>query len=254
MTNKDETLSKFALPSAALLKQQAQWLAPARARLLRNIAIAHRQRVLDLGAGHGAVTPELVRRAGGRKSVIALDHDLAAMRASPGAFEGALCVDGNSRHLPFTSGTFDLVFSQLTLLWIVPLAAAIGEIWRILASGGVLVALEPDYGGMIEYPTDITSRCLWIKAVARAGGDPYIGRKLPGLLASQGFEVRVELLNKLSPPSPTRFDFLHDLPLTNPERETLQRIERQATALSARDSAWQQVAHLPLFLITARKP
>ncbi len=248
------TMTRLALPAAALLEQQAAWLAPARARLLRNVAIARRQRVLDLGAGYGVVTAELARRAGGRKSVIALDRDHIAMRASPSAFEGTKLVGGDGRHLPFTSDTFDLVFSQLTLLWIAPLAAALREIWRVLALDGVLVALEPDYGGMIEYPPDIVSRRLWIKAIARAGGDPYTGRKLPGMLAAQGFEIQIELLNELSPPSLTRFDFLRDLPLTDTERETLQNIEQHATALSTHGIAWQEIAHLPLFLITAKKP
>jgi SAM-dependent methyltransferase len=246
--------AEHALPPATLLKQQAQWLAPARARLLRNIAIARRQRVLDLGAGRGDVTTELVRRAGGHKAVIALDRDLTAMDEAPAEFAGAIRVGGDGRHMPCPSNTFDLVFSQFTLLWIAPLPTVIQEIWRVLAPEGVLVALEPDYGGMIEYPPEISSRRLWTKGVARAGGDPYTGRKLPGSLAAQGFDVRVELLNELHTPSPTRFDFLRDLPLTDTEQDTLQNIERQSAALSGHDSAWQQIAHLPLFLITATKP
>jgi SAM-dependent methyltransferase len=247
-------MTQFALPSATLLSQQSQWLAPARARLLRHVAIAHRQRVLDFGAGHGDVTSELVRRAGAHQPVVALDRDIAAMREASAEFREAVRVGGDGCHIPFASGAFDLVFSQLTLLWITPLTTTIREIWRVLASDGVLVALEPDYGGMIEYPPDIASRRLWIKAIARAGGGPYTGRKLPGLLAAQGFETRVELLNELRPPSPMRFDFLRDLPLTDKEQETLQRIERRATALSTRDAAWPQIAHLPLFLVTAKKP
>ena len=54
-----------ALPSKTLLEAQAEWLAPARARLLRRVGIARRRRILDLGAGYGAVTGELVRRGGG---------------------------------------------------------------------------------------------------------------------------------------------------------------------------------------------
>ena len=67
-----------------LLRRQAAWLAPARARLLRRVAVARRRSVLDLGGGYGAVTGELVRRAGG--TVVALDHTLEALQASPGAF------------------------------------------------------------------------------------------------------------------------------------------------------------------------
>ena len=75
-----------------LLTEQAAWLAPARARLLRRVAIAHRQRVLDLGAGPGAVTPELVRRSGGL--VVALDVDLDALQTNGDAVLGSDCAMG----------------------------------------------------------------------------------------------------------------------------------------------------------------
>ena len=67
------------LPQAELLRQQAAWLAPARARLFRRVQIAQRQRVLDLACGYGTVTGELVRRCGG--SVTALDCNPEALAA-----------------------------------------------------------------------------------------------------------------------------------------------------------------------------
>ena len=153
------------LPSPDLLAQQAAWLAPARARVLRHIGIARRRRVLDLGAGYGAVTGELVRRAGG--PVVALDRAVHALRpALP--FRGASRVGGDAARLPFAAQCFDVVFLQLTLLWITPLAAALDEIARILIPGGVLVALEPDYAGLIEQPPSIATRDLWLTGLRRA--------------------------------------------------------------------------------------
>ncbi len=236
------------LPPGGLLVRQAAWLAPARARLLRRIAIARRRSVLELGAGYGAVTPELVRRAGGK--VVALDHAVKALRKETTPFMGAHRVGGDAGYLPFASATFDLVFCQWTLLWIPHLSATVAEVWRVLAPGGVLIALEPDYGGLIEYPPEIVSRDLWVAAIGRAGGDPRVGRKLPELLEQQHFELRVDLLNALQPPSLARFDFLRDLPLEDTARAQLTAIEQHATKLSG----WSQVAHLPLFLITALKP
>lgn len=237
------------LPSVELLEEQARWLAPARARLLRGVAVAHCCRVLDLGAGCGAVTPELVRRA--RGPVIALDREIAALQDHAAAFAGASCVGGDALHLPFVAGGFDLVFCQLTLLWIFPLTQAIEEIWRILAPGGALVALEPDYGGMIEHPPEIATRELWLHGLARAGADPYVGRKLPALLAQQGFACRVALFDMLEPPHPARFDLLRGLPLEPAEQTVLEESALQSGRLS---DGWRQVAHLPFFLVTALKP
>jgi hypothetical protein len=103
---------------------------------------------------------------------------------------------------------------------------------------------------MMEYPPGIATRALWIAGLQRAGADPQVGRKLPGLCAQQGFEVRVDLFDALRPPAPERFDLLGGLPLTPEERAQLDHIKRQAETLTG---PWSQVVHLPFFLITAAK-
>lgn len=236
------------LPTPELLVQQAAWLAPARSRLLRQTGIAHRLRVLDLGAGYGAVTGELVRRAGG--AVVALDRAIGALRDGAEAFDGAARIGGDALRLPFANAAFDLIFTQLALLWINPIERALDEIARVLASGGALVALEPDYGGMIEHPSEIAARDLWITGLTRAGADPHIGRRLPQALAARGFSVNVGLFDALYAPSPTRFDFLRGLPLNDDECARLEQIEQEALV---RQSPWSQVAHLPFFLVSATK-
>ncbi len=235
------------LPCADLLNKQADWLAPARARLLRRAAIARRKRLLDLGAGYGAVTGELVRRGGG--AVAAVDRNAMALGCDPAPFAGAWRACGLAERLPFGEGCFELVFCQLVLMWVSP-AETIREIWRVLQPGGVLVALEPDYGGLIEHPPRLASRDLWLSALRRAGADPLIGRKLPGLLAGQGFEVRIDLLSELVPPSHLRFDLLRGLPLAGEEQQALEIIEAEA---ANRAGNWAQVVHLPFVLATATK-
>ena len=132
-----------------------------------------------------------------------------------------------------------------------PAAQAVDETWRVLRPGGALVALEPDYGGLIEYPPDIAVRDTWIAALTRAGADPLVGRKLPGLLDARGFSVRVDLLPELLPPEPARFDLLRGLPLSGDEQATLKRIEENDASSSG---MWARVAHVPFLLVTATKP
>jgi SAM-dependent methyltransferase len=237
-----------ALPAPALLQAQAEWLAPARSRLLRRAGVAHRGRTLDLGAGRGAVTGELVRRAGG--PVVALDRAREAL-CPEAPFAGAYRVRGDALRLPHASASFDLVLSQFTLLWVASLEDAVAEVARVLAPRGVLLALEPDYGGLMEHPPGVAVRDLWLAGLARAGAHPCVGRRLPALLAAQGLRVRVRLLDRLEPPSPLRFELLQGLPLTDEERLSLREAEARAASLRG---AWAQVAHLPVYLITAEAP
>lgn len=240
-------MSESALPSEELLRQQATWLAPARSRLLRRAEIARRRNILDLGCGHGAVTAELVRRAGGK--VTALDCRGDVFTADAASFVGATCVCGRAEQLPLADHAFDLVFCQFAFLWF-DAPAAVREIRRVLMPGGALVALEPDYGGMIEYPPEIAVGDIWTAALGRAGADPCVGRKLPSLLSHSGFRVHVELSDRLVPPSPLRFRMLDGLPLTFEEQTALKKVEKCDTGIG--DAP--QVVHLPVFFLLAIAP
>lgn len=224
---------------------QGEWLAAARSRLLRRAQIATRRRVLELGCGHALVTNELQRRAGG--CVVGLDRHAATLARAAGTTEAGL-VCANAEQLPFAERTFELVFCQWTWLWLEHPARVAAEVARVLQAGECLLAIEPDFGGLIEYPPALFTRDLWLEGLRRAGADPLIGRRLPAVLAAAGFEVRVDLLDRLEPSSSVRLDLLAELPLTEDERARLAAV-RQADAML---SDLERVVHLPMFLITAR--
>jgi hypothetical protein len=119
----------------------------------------------------------------------------------------------------------------------------------VLQPRGVLVAIEPDYGGVVEYPPEIVARDLWLNALTRAGADPCIGRKLPSILRQTDWKVEVDLLDRLMPPSPTRFALLEELPLTDEEKISLSQIKAADAALA--ESA--KVVHLPMFIIIGER-
>ena len=206
------------LPPPELARRQAAWLAPARQWLLQQANLPVRRRVLDLGCGFGSVTPELAANAGG--PVVALDLNWRALNHSPTPFRDADPTCADAGRLPFAAHSFDLVLCQLALMWM-PLEATLAEVRRTLMPGGVLIALEPDYGGMMEHPVTVALEPVWTAALRRAGADPGVGRKLPGALARLGFDVQVELFNQLSRPVAERFDLLKGLPLTPPELDAV---------------------------------
>ncbi len=234
------------LLSAKLLDLQALWLQGARSRLFRRISLANRRKVLDLGSGRGQVSNELERRT--RGIVAAVDHNIESLHESSYS-QDSLRVAGSADCLPFKKDSFDLVYCQNALLWMSPLVDVLKEIYRVLEPDGWLAAIEPDFGGLIEHPAEVATRDIWLTALARAGAEPLIGRKLPSSLEKVGFQVQVLLLDRLEPGNEERLQFLQELPLTSDEKRQLDTIQSRI-----RDRpGWNQFAHLPYFLIIARK-
>jgi SAM-dependent methyltransferase len=153
----------------------------------------------------------------------------------------------DARALPFANDSFDLVFFQNTLMWIDPPCHAIAECARVLKPDGVLVALEPDYGGMIEEP-NLGLRVVWLDALERAGADPLVGRRLPGLAEEAGLEPWVEFAHIPRPAEPEALDLLAELPLTVLQRERVQ--GAREIILRAPDD-WSVLLHVPWVMVVA---
>ncbi len=239
--------SQFDLPSREVLLRQAARLAALRGRVLRRAGVAHLGPVLDLGAGTGAVSGELVRRS--RGPVVALDRRIEAL-GDREAFAGALPVAADGVALPFPNETFALVHAQLVFMWQRDARGLAAEIARALVPKGMLLAVEPDFGGLLEWPESIALRDVWESALCRAGADPRIGRKLPVLLESLGFRTRVDLLNAPSAPDGDRFVLLEELPLTELERRRVRDSRRQDELLPGE----AKLVHLPFLFVSASRP
>jgi|SRR5450755_207986 ubiquinone/menaquinone biosynthesis C-methylase UbiE len=104
--------------------------------------------VLEVGAGPGAATAELARRA---RQVTSLEYShefCVALRAKTGAagtVGAGNIVQGDASALPFAGGTFSGAIAVLVLHHLRSAEAqdrAFREIHRVLRPGGVFVALE----------------------------------------------------------------------------------------------------------------
>lgn len=123
-------------------------------RLLERLDLVKIQprRILDLGAGTGWCTRALADRYP-KAGVVALDLAPAMLCRARGRFSawtrrfgrhGFVC--GDAERLPFADGSFDLVFSSLTLQWCTDPDGTFAELRRVLRPGGLLMftTLGPD--------------------------------------------------------------------------------------------------------------
>lgn len=154
--------------------------------LFDHAGLKRSQRVLDVGCGTGALLPELSAKTG--RTVFGLDLDLEFLLLAAQHAPQVMLVQGDAHAMPFDNDSFDLSLCHFLLLWVADPSRVVSEMRRVTYSGGsVLVLAEPDYGGRIDYPEELSQLGQWQKAALhRQGADPLMGRRLRVILLQAG--------------------------------------------------------------------
>ncbi|MBE9523497.1 MAG: methyltransferase domain-containing protein [Chloroflexi bacterium] len=167
--------------------QQARWTQDLRAYLYAKIGLDDGNRILDLGCGTGALIGETISRS--KAWIHGLDRSRTHLKLiSP---EARLCLSqGDAHQTPYADKCFDVTLCHFTLLWVVNPTQVVREMARITRPGGTVLALaEPDYGGRIDYPSELALMGKWqIESLQAQGADPMMGRKLATIFNDAGFD------------------------------------------------------------------
>jgi len=99
------------------------------------------ERILDAGTGTGFAIPTLSSKYKKAKLVVLdlSENMLAQTKRYDGFLRSSQRVCGDIQNLPFESGSFDLIFSSLSLQWCNNLSAVFTEAKRVLKPGGLFV-------------------------------------------------------------------------------------------------------------------
>ena len=175
-----------------------------RASVYADFLLPHLSRasdLVDVGCGDGELTVDLAASVGSVTGVDLDEDDLAAARARAvrAGVPNATFRQGDAYGLGLPDATADAVLAHSLLEALERPLDALEEMARILRPGGVVGVAAVEYGGLVlagPRPEllrafyDIREQ-LWL----REGADPYLGRRLRGLLAQSGFE-RIEATTK----------------------------------------------------------
>ena len=104
------------------------------------------QRVLDVGCGPGALTAELVARAGG-DSVMAIDPSDSFVAAARERHPGVDVQLAPAEAIPFATDTFDASLAQLVVQFMSDPTVGLTEMRRVTRPGGVVAACVWDLAG-----------------------------------------------------------------------------------------------------------
>lgn len=137
---------------------------------------------LDVGCGTGEDVIAIARMVGpkGHAAGVDLSETMVAEARKRAAADGVVadfrCTDGST--LPFSSATFHAVRIERVLIHAESPAAVLAEMVRVTRPGGRVVALETDFGSLIDAPHREIRRKLavWIEDKRIRNG--WMGRQL----------------------------------------------------------------------------
>jgi SAM-dependent methyltransferase len=119
------------------------------------------QSVLDVACGTGIVARTAADRLAGTGRVVGLDLNAAMLAVARRVRPDLEWQQGDAAALPFPAGAFDRVLCQMALMFFQDRAAALREMARVAAPGGVVAVCvpaaldrQPAYGPFVEMAVD----------------------------------------------------------------------------------------------------
>ena len=170
-------------------QQQAVWTAAIRGYLSKQVPLDSEPLILEVGCGSGVILHEIKQLLPDSR-LIGIDLDLDVLNFANEYSRICDYAQSDAVRLPFPDNSFDVVVCHFFLLWARPLNNIIDEIKRVLKNNSPFMVLaEPDYGGRIDYPTELTKLGeLQEQSLQQQGAHTRIGRELPYHLNRAGFQ------------------------------------------------------------------
>ncbi|HWE56422.1 MAG TPA: methyltransferase domain-containing protein [Acidimicrobiales bacterium] len=144
--------------------------------------------LLDVGCGPGTITRDLATLvAPGRVVGIDRAESVIESAASPGPVDFRV---GDVYALDAADGSFDVVHAHQVLQHLSDPVAALTEMRRVLAPGGILAVRDSDYGAFLwapDAPRLDRWREIYTEVCRRNDADANAGRHLPEWVAAAGF-------------------------------------------------------------------
>jgi ubiquinone/menaquinone biosynthesis C-methylase UbiE len=153
------------------------------------LALQPGEKVLDIGSGPGFLADEMAAEVGSEGAVHGVDPSesmLAIARRRETRVQYAV---GDATSLPYADGTFDALVSTQVYEYVPDMPAALKEARRVLRPGGRLLILDTDWDAIVWHSSDRDRMLRVLEKWNDHLADPYLPRRLPGLLRDAGFEL-----------------------------------------------------------------
>jgi len=171
--------------------QQTHWTQAIARHLFQRIQLDKSALILEVGCGTGAVLQEFLHLESSCYIGLDINPDYLSYFSRQQPQTGLIL--GDAHNIPLGDASCDVCFCHFLLLWVKDPSSVLREMCRVTRSGGVVMAIaEPDYGGRIDYPSELSLLGKWqTESLSQQGADPNIGRKLRSLFSNTAL-VNVE--------------------------------------------------------------
>jgi arsenite methyltransferase len=149
------------------------------------LAVQAGESVLDIGSGPGLLAAELADEGADVLGVDPSESMLAMARRRK--IPHARFETGDALSLPVADDSFDVAVSTQVLEYVEDVPGALREAQRTLRPGGRLLVLDTDWDSIVWHTTELDRMRRVLAAWDRHLADPYLPRRLPGLLREAGF-------------------------------------------------------------------
>jgi SAM-dependent methyltransferase len=162
--------------------------------VLRLLALAAGETVLDIGSGPGLLAADMAQAVGPTGRVCGIDVSdsmltLARGRTLPAGSAPVEYRHGGVDAVPYPDGSFDVVVSTQVLEYIADIPAALAEASRVLRPGGRLLILDTDWDSIVWHSTDPDRMRRILLTWEQHLADPFLPRTLGRHLRQAGFDV-----------------------------------------------------------------
>ncbi len=185
------------------LKAQVELFWPKEIRCYRYHGLNDGMTILECGSGPGFLLEKFMEEfPNSAVTGVEIDPylvDIAKKNLTEKGYKHFRVVEGSIMETGFPENSFDFVFSRLVLEHLPDPAGAVAEIFRVLKPGGKAVVVDNDFEMHLHTYPDIPELKdlydAYCTSRRKEGGNPRIGRELPGILQNTGFSnVELEIV------------------------------------------------------------
>jgi SAM-dependent methyltransferase len=163
-----------------------------RAETLEALAPSPHEDLLDLGCGTGHMLLDAAKAVGPSGRVHGLDASEDMLSLAGQRCAGVVDVDlhqGDLYDLPFSAGSLDAVFSVQVFEYLSDVAAALGEIHRVLRPGGRVLIRDVDWSAQLWRSSDPIRMQEVMEVWDQHLVDPHLPQTLSPRLRDSGFQL-----------------------------------------------------------------